>query len=85
MTAPIAPVDSTDRITQENRHQFFETAIASVSDADHQIRQAEARGRQRVLREEELRRKIRRIAFGALCLGLATIAALLIAWVLRTH
>ena len=79
MADPNAPQDTTDRITQENRHQFLETAIASVSEADQQIRQAEARGRVRRVREEALRQKVRRVAIGAAFLGALAIAGLLVA------
>ena len=80
MAAPNALQDTTDRITQENRHQFLETAIASVSEADQQIRQAEARGRERRVREEELRQKVRRVAIGAAIFGALAIAGLLVVW-----
>lgn len=83
MAAPNAPQDSTDRITKENRHQFFETAIASVSEADQQIRQAEARGRERRVREDELRQKLRRMAIGAAIVGALAVAAGLVVWLVK--
>ena len=85
MAAPTTPDDAKDRITKENRHQFLETAIASVSEADHEIRQAEARGRARRVREEELRHTVRRVAIGAVCLLVLTVAALVVTWFLRSQ
>ena len=55
-------------ITKDNRHQFLETAVASASEADREIRQAEARGVARRAREEELKQTIKLTAIGVLVL-----------------
>lgn len=56
--------DEDTSINKKNRHQFYETAIASsASDADREIRRAETRGRERALREVELRRSIKRVVW----------------------
>ncbi len=70
-------------ITKENRSQYFETAIASVADADREIRQAEARGRERRARENELRHTLKRIAWGLLALLVVGAGAGLTAYLLR--
>jgi hypothetical protein len=64
-------------ITRDNRHQYLETAIVSASEADLEIRQAEARGVARRAREKELKQTLKRTAFGALAL-MAAGAGLLI-------
>ena len=72
---PKDAADSRLSITEENRHQYFETAVASVRDADREIRQAEARGRARLLREAEMKEKFKRGLLAALVvLGVAAIA-----------
>ena len=79
------PKDAADArllITKENRHQYFETAVASVRDADREIRQAEARGRARLLREAEMKEKFKRGLLAALgVLGVAAIAV--VVWLAR--
>lgn len=60
-------------ITKDNRYQYFETAIASASEADREIRQAEERGRERRLREQELKQTIKRVMWGVL--GVVVLAA----------
>ena len=62
------PDNASLSITKDNRHQFLETAVASASEADRQIRQAEARGVARRAREEELKQTIKRTAIGVLVL-----------------
>ena len=49
-------------ITKANRHQYFETAIVSASSAEREIRQAELRGRERIVREKERRKSLSRAA-----------------------
>ena len=63
MTKSSSSSDEDTSINKKNRHQFYETAIASASDADREIRMAESRGRERVLREVELRRSIKRVVW----------------------
>ena len=70
-------------ITTENRSQYLETAIASVSSADRLIRQAEARGRARIQREHEVKEKLKRIAWGLLALTLVGSGAGLVAFLMR--
>lgn len=45
-------------ITAANRHQYFKTVMASADASERKILAAEARGRARVEREEEARRKL---------------------------
>jgi hypothetical protein len=44
-------------ITAANRHQYYKTVMSSASASERKILEAEARGRARVEREEEARRK----------------------------
>ena len=70
--------DSADEdlsITGKNRHQYYETAVASASDSDRLIRQAEARGHQRLMREEELRRTLKRTLWAVLLVTVVGAAA----------
>lgn len=53
-------------ITRDNRHQYLETSIAEASEADREIRQAEARGLQRRQREEDFKQTLKRAAWGVL-------------------
>lgn len=63
-------------ITGKNRHQYYETAIANASDSDKLIRQAEARGHERLMREEELRKQLKRTLLGVALLAVAGTVAL---------
>jgi predicted phosphoribosyltransferase len=45
-------------INAKNRHQYFKTVMRSASADEKNIQAAEARGRQRVAREEETKRKV---------------------------
>ena len=66
-------------ITKDNRHQYYETAIVSASSADRQIRRAEERGRERIVREKLRMRQLKQAAFGLLAvLVCAALAALLL-------
>ncbi len=44
-------------ITAANRHQYFKTVMADTDASERKILEAEARGRARVVREEEASRK----------------------------
>lgn len=70
-------------ITKDNRSQYFETAIASVADADREIRQAEARGRERRIRELQFEKKLKRICWGLLALVLIAGGAVLVTYLMR--
>ncbi|MES2943538.1 MAG: hypothetical protein V4772_11780 [Pseudomonadota bacterium] len=63
-------------ITKDNRYQYFETAIASASEADREIRQAEERGRERRVREQELKQTIKRVMWGVLAAALLAVGGL---------
>jgi hypothetical protein len=63
-------------ITEDNRHQYLETAIANISEADREIRQAEARGVARRAREEELKQTLKRSAWIALACVVAGVGYL---------
>lgn len=85
MTSAADSLDDEDMsINRTNRHQYYETAIASASDADREIRMAEARGRERQLREDELRRSIKRVAWRLLALLILGGASLAL-WLARRH
>jgi hypothetical protein len=45
-------------ITAANRHQYYQTVMSSASASERKILEAEARGRARVEREEQARRKL---------------------------
>jgi hypothetical protein len=45
-------------INAKNRHQYFKTVMRSASTDEKNIQAAEARGRERVAREEEAKRKV---------------------------
>ncbi|MDB5890290.1 MAG: hypothetical protein JWP47_1121 [Polaromonas sp.] len=65
-------------ITDDNRHQYLETAIAEVSKADHLIRRAETCGQLRRQRESELKQLLTHLSLGALTLvALGAVLALL--------
>ncbi|MDO9403098.1 MAG: hypothetical protein Q7T87_03605 [Polaromonas sp.] len=72
-TAPAA-LEENLSINGKNRHQYFETAIATASDSDRLIRQAEARGYQRQMREEELKQKLR-MAAGVFAVAVVLVGA----------
>lgn len=68
--------DDSLSITKKNRHQYYETAIVQASEADRQIRHAEARGKQRQARELALKKKLTQIAL--VLLGVVVVSAALI-------
>ncbi len=59
-----SPQDSTHQklsFTRDNRHQYLETAMLSASDSEREMMEAEARGRQRRVREVVLKRRIQTV------------------------
>ena len=80
---PSNQLDQDLSITEDNRYQYFETAIASASEADREIRQAEERGRVRRAREQELKQSIKRVMWGVLALALLAVGGTLAAFVMR--
>ena len=62
-------------ITKDNRHQYYETAIVSASSADSQIRRAEERGRQRVVREQHRIRQLKQASLVLLALVVCAVLA----------
>lgn len=73
-----SPQDSTHQnlsFTQDNRHQYLETAMVSASESEREIMQAEARGRARRAREVVLKRRIQTIGNSLLVLLLIGAAA----------
>jgi hypothetical protein len=64
-------------ITQDNRHQYYETAIADASEADREIRQAEARGQARREKEAEFKKTLQRVGLGAVAMVLVLVVFLL--------
>jgi hypothetical protein len=61
MKSPGDPSDSDLSINKDNRHQYYETAVANATDADREIRQAEARGHQRWMREQERKQTLKKV------------------------
>ena len=60
-----SPQDSTHQklsFTRDNRHQYLETAMVSASESEREMLEAEARGRQRRVREVVLKRRIQTIS-----------------------
>lgn len=70
MTSSRDPSNEDLSINRDNRHQYYETAIASAADADRELREAEARGRERRVREQEFRQAFKRGMWGLLVLVL---------------
>ena len=62
-------------ITRDNRHQYYETSTVSASSADRQIRLAEERGRQRVIREKHRMRQLKQAGFCLLAVVVCTVLA----------
>lgn len=65
-------------ITKDNRHQYYETAIADASEADREIRQAEARGAARREKEAGFKKTMQRASMVALAVVLVLVVVLLI-------
>lgn len=76
-------LDDDVSINKNNRHQYYETAVAT-NESDREIRAAEIRGAERQMREEALRRSIRRVAWRLVVL-LVIGAASLALWLARRH
>lgn len=64
-------------ITRQNRHQYFETQMNTAFGADREIRMAAARGRERRLREQAVKKAVIRIGWIVLA-GAACTAALVL-------
>ncbi len=62
-------------INAKNRHQYFKTVMHSSSAAEKNIQAAEARGRERLAREEETKRKITMVFRISLVLAVLGVAA----------
>lgn len=59
-----SPQDSNHQklsFTRDNRHQYLETAMVSASESEREMMEAEARGRERRVREAVLKRRIQTI------------------------
>jgi predicted nucleic acid-binding Zn ribbon protein len=63
-------------INAKNRHQYFKTVMHSSSAAEKSIQAAEQRGRERILREEEAKRKLTMV----LRISLVLVVLALVAW-----
>jgi hypothetical protein len=83
MTSPQDSVNQKLSFTRDNRHQYLETAMVSASDAEREIMQAEARGRERRVREVALKRQIQNIATIAAVVVVLSVVAGLIFWATR--
>jgi hypothetical protein len=61
-------------INAKNRHQYFKTVMHSTSAAEKSIQAAEARGRERVAREDEMKRKLTMVLRISLVLAVLAVA-----------
>jgi hypothetical protein len=71
-------IPQTLTINKRNRHQYLETSIVSAHQADREITLAEARGRERRLREQRFRQTLIRVGGCALVVLLGAAAILLL-------
>jgi len=73
------PPDTTHQklsMTSDNRHQYLETAMVSVSESERQMMEAEARGRERRIREAAFKRTLQNLGMGLIAvLAIAAVAA----------
>ncbi len=69
-------------ITAANRHQYFQTVMSSADASERKILEAEARGRARMAREEEARRK-RGVALRVCLIALVAVCAVVGVLLLR--
>ena len=58
MTSPEDSINQKLSFTRDNRHQYLETAMVSASESEREMLEAEARGRERRVREVMLKRRI---------------------------
>lgn len=58
MTSPQDSINQKLSFTRDNRHQYLETAMVSASESEREMIEAEARGRERRVREVVLKRRI---------------------------
>jgi hypothetical protein len=59
-----SPQDSTHQklsFTRDNRHQYLETAMVSASEAEREMMEAEARGRERRVQDMVRKRRLQNI------------------------
>lgn len=59
-----SPQDSTHQklsFTRDNRHQYLETAMVSTSEAEREMLEAEARGRERRVQDMVRKRRLQNI------------------------
>ena len=76
------PPDTTHQklsMTSDNRHQYLETAMVSGSEAEREMMEAEARGRERRVREAAFKRTLRKVGIGVV----AVIAIAVVAFLIR--
>ena len=75
------PTDTTNQklsMTSDNRHQYFETAMVSVSESERQMMEAEARGRERRVREAAFKRTLQNVGMGLIAvLAIAAVAVVI--------
>lgn len=76
-----SPKKSSDQITKDNQHQYYETAFSNDLDGDRKIRKAEARGREQRALEGARKQTIKRAFIGVLVVVVIAIAI----FYLRSH
>lgn len=81
MTTPSDSATQKLSMTWENRHQYFETALVSAYDSEHEMMRAEARGRRRRVREAALKRRLQNLGVGLLVMLVVAGAVGVAVWV----
>ena len=61
MTSPQDSAHQNLSFTRDNRHQYLETAMVSTSEAEREMREAEARGRARRTQDMVRKRRLQNI------------------------
>lgn len=79
-----SPQDSNHQkwsFTRDNRHQYLETAMVSASESEREMMEAEARGRERRVREAVLKRRIQTIGNSLVVVAAIGVIAGIFFWV----
>ena len=67
-------------MTKDNRHQYFETTMASAFESEREMMQAETRGSERRLYKMALKRKLRNLGAGLLVVLAFVVMAGILRW-----
>ncbi len=80
-----SPQDSTHQklsFTRDNRHQYLETAMVSTSEAEREMMEAEARGRERRVQDMVRKRRLQNIGSSLVVVVILGGIAGLVYWLL---